>query len=113
MIRGSDGLDYKNLTEKLLGNPAGTHYNARVQKHRASGPPKDKQDLWVAAYDAEFSRLVALGRSEDRDFIDWQASNVANDTLITERVRKHVAEVASRRGYDLPAPAAQSRSRPG
>jgi hypothetical protein len=100
MIRGSDGLDYENLTEKLLGNPAGTRYNARVQKHRASGLPKDEQDLWVAAHNAEFSRLVALDRSEDRDFIDWQASNVANDTLSAHRFAR--AELT-----------AQDRSRPG
>lgn len=100
MIRGSDGLDYENLTEKLLGNPAGTHYNARVQKHRASGLPKDEQDLWVAAHNAEFSRLVALGRSEDRDFIDWQACNAANDTLFAHYFAR--AELA-----------AQSRSRSG
>lgn len=83
MIRGSDGLDYENLTEKLLGNPAGTRYNARIQSHRARGLPKDEQDLWIAAYDAEFGRLVALGRSEGRDFIDWQASDVANNALST------------------------------
>lgn len=27
MIRGTDGLDYQDLTEKLLGNPADTHRN--------------------------------------------------------------------------------------
>lgn len=100
MIRGSDGLDYENLTEKLLGNPAGTHYNARVQKHRADDLPKDEQDLWIAAYDAEFDRLVALGRSEDRDFTDWQACNAANDTLFAHRFAR--AELAT--------PTTQSRS---
>lgn len=104
MIRGSDGLDYENLTEKLLGNPARTRYNARVQKHCADDLPKDEQDLWIAAYDAEFGRLVALGRSEDRDFIDWQACNAANDTLIAHRV----ACIAERA-----APPAQSRSSSG
>lgn len=95
MIRGSDGLDYENLTEKLLGNPAGTRYNARVQKHRASGLPKDEQDLWVAAYNVEFSRLVALGRSrsEGRNFVDWQASDVANNALSAHRFAR--AELAT------------------
>lgn len=98
MIRGSDGLDYENLTEKLLGNPAGTHYNARVQKHRASGLPKDEQDLWIAAYNAEFDRLVALGRSEGRDFADWQASAVANNALRAHRFAQLASQSRSSSG---------------
>lgn len=30
MIRGTDGLDYQDLTERLLGNPADTPRNAWV-----------------------------------------------------------------------------------
>ena len=32
MIRGTDGLDYENLTEKLLGNPAKTRRNWFIQR---------------------------------------------------------------------------------
>lgn len=32
MIRGTDGLDYENLTEKLLGNPAKTERNWFIQQ---------------------------------------------------------------------------------
>lgn len=32
LIRGTDGLDYENLTEKLLGNPAKTERNWFIQR---------------------------------------------------------------------------------
>lgn len=60
MIRGSDGLDYENLTEKLLSNPAKTRRNGALQELRHQGIPKDEQKLWIDTYDAEFARLAAL-----------------------------------------------------
>lgn len=65
MIRGSDGLDYENLTEKLLSNPAKTYRNAALQELRREGTPKDEQKLWIDAYEAEFTRLVARYPSKD------------------------------------------------
>ena len=60
MIRGSDGLDYENLTEKLLSNPAKTHRNGWVKRLNAQGRAKDERQLWIDTYDAEFARLAAL-----------------------------------------------------
>lgn len=34
MIRGTDGLDYENITEKLLGNPADTPRNQWLSRAR-------------------------------------------------------------------------------
>lgn len=37
MIRGTDGLDYENITEKLLGNPADTPRNQWLSRLRKGG----------------------------------------------------------------------------
>lgn len=37
MIRGTDGLDYENPTERLLGNPAETERNGAIQWGRENG----------------------------------------------------------------------------
>jgi hypothetical protein len=110
MIRGSDGLDYENITEKLLSNPAKTHRNAALQELRRQGTPKDEQKLWLDAYDA------AYDRSQTQDVTaDWDARCEADRALsahrIAERARKHVAERASQGHYDLPA--TQDRCCPG
>jgi hypothetical protein len=110
MIRGSDGLDYENLTEKLLSNPAGTCRNAALQELRHQGIPKDEQKLWIDTYDA------AYDRSQTQDVTaDWDACGHANYALsahrIAERARKHVAERASQGHYDLPT--TQDRCCPG
>lgn len=54
MIRGSDGLDYENLTEKLLSNPAKTHRNGWVKRLDAQGRAKDERQLWIDTYDRAF-----------------------------------------------------------
>lgn len=59
MIRGSDGLDYENLTEKLLGNPAKTFRNGALLELRREGTSKTDQAVWLEAYDREFARLIA------------------------------------------------------
>ena len=114
MIRGSDGLDYENLTEKLLSNPAKTHRNAALQELRRQGTPKDEQKLWLDAYEAEYARLAAL--CDPGAFAtDWDARCEAGRALsahrIAERARKYVAERAAQGHYDLPAP--QDRRSPG
>ena len=59
MIRGSDGLDYENLTEKLLGNPAKTYRNGALLGMRREGTSKTDQTVWCEAYAREFARAVA------------------------------------------------------
>lgn len=113
MIRGSDGLDYENLTEKLLSNPAKTYRNTAVLAQRANGTSKALQKVWSDAYDA------AHDRSQAQDVTsDWDACHEADRALsahrvacITERARKHVAERAAQGHYDLPA--TQDRRSPG
>lgn len=56
MIRGSDGLDYENLTEKLLGNPAKTNRNGWVKRLDAQGRTKVERQLWIDAFDHAFSQ---------------------------------------------------------
>ena len=60
MIRGSDGLDYENLTEKLLSNPAKTCRNDAVRKMRLRGTSEDEQKLWIDAYEAEYALLDGM-----------------------------------------------------
>ena len=108
MIRGSDGLDYENLTEKLLGNPAGTYRNSALLEMRREGSPKDEQELWIDVYDAEFARLVARYPSKDgySRLADCDAACNADRTLrfLHRERNRRVAK---------PLFAAQSRSSPG
>ena len=111
MIRGSDGLDYENLTEKFLGNPAGTYRNGALKELRRQGTPKDEQKLWTDTYDAEYARLAALcdpsafASNPRHVTADWEARGHANYALSAHRIaesdRRHAA------------PAAQDRRSPG
>lgn len=65
MIRGSDGLDYENLTEKLLSNPAKTYRNTSVLTQRANGTSKADQAVWCEVYAREFDRLVVRYPQKD------------------------------------------------
>ena len=107
MIRGSDGLDYENLTEKLLSNPAKTRRNGALQELRHQGIPKDEQKLWTDTYDAEFERLrphVSLLAA------DWEARGQANYALSVHRIAESDRRHAAKR-YDLPT--TQDRRSPG
>ena len=79
MIRGSDGLDYENLTEKLLGNPANTYRNYDLRAMRAKGTPKADQSVWLEAYDREYSRIMSLTitQGDQRGYADHQACGKA------------------------------------
>lgn len=46
MIRGTDGLDYMDLTDRLLGQPAETPHNAAMVLARRRGKPP----RWVQEY---------------------------------------------------------------
>ena len=65
MIRGSDGLDYEDLTEKLLGNPAKTRRNDWLIYHRQQGRSRAFieawEDGWEVGEDLSPSDAQALG----------------------------------------------------
>ena len=50
MIRGSDGLEYEDLTEKLLGNPAETRYNDWLLYHREQGRSQGFIKAWIEGW---------------------------------------------------------------
>ena len=52
MIRGSDGLDYEDLTAKLLGEPAETFRNLEAQWLRRKGHPEERVVKVIAHHDA-------------------------------------------------------------
>lgn len=58
MIRGSDGLDYEDLTQRLLGNPLPTHRNQQIQYFRVFGGPEgqNKARVFIEAYDRAYNR---------------------------------------------------------
>ena len=111
MIRGSDGLDYENLTEKLLSNPAKTYRNTSVLTQRANGTSKADQAVWCEVYAREFDRLVVRypqkdGYSRLADCADAEACCEADRALLFLR-RERNRRVAK------PLFAAQDRRSPG
>ena len=84
MIRGSDGLDYEDLGQRLIGNPAPTHRNTQIRVMRLRGSSEEDLRLWAEAYDQAYA---ALGHVEHPfgNSRDWNACNRANDTLRTYR----------------------------
>lgn len=106
MIRGSDGLDYENLTEKFLSNPAGTYRNGALKELRRQGTPKDDQKLWTDAYEAEHAYQIATWGHLDPSFADAEACCEADRALLFLR-RERNRRVAK------PLFAAQDRCCPG
>lgn len=92
MIRGSDGLDYENLTEKLLSNPAKTHRNSWVKRLDAQGRAKDERQLWIDTYDRAFE-----GEQVQDLAAEYAAATAADRALSAHHL----------------APAAQDRRSPG
>lgn len=108
MIRGSDGLDYENLTEKLLSNPAKTYRNTSVLTQRANGTSKADQAVWCEVYAREFDRLVARYPSKD----GYSRLADCDATCEAERARRLRRRERNRRAAK-PLLAAQDRSRSG
>ena len=108
MIRGSDGLDYKNLTEKLLSNPAKTCRNAALLGLRREGTSKTDQAVWCEAYAREFIRLIARYPAKDgySRLADYDAACEA-DRALRFLYRERNRRVAK------PLFAAQDRRSPG
>lgn len=65
MIRGSDGLDYEDLTEKLLGNPAKTRRNDWLVYHRQQGRSEAFLKVWNEGWEAgeDFGRGESIAKS--------------------------------------------------
>ena len=107
MIRGSDGLDYENLTEKLLGNPAGTYRNGALKELRRQGASKTDQDVWCEAYAREFVRAVARYPSKDgySRLADCDATCEADRALVSlhrERNRRVAKPLFADQGLGRP-----------
>lgn len=95
-IRGSDGLDYENLTERLVGNPLPTYRNNAVRAKHASGAPKDEVRVFIEAYDRIHSKLLqesqGPGQARGRAALDWEACSEADSTLFAYRQERRLAE---------------------
>ena len=105
MIRGSDGLDYENLTEKLLGNPAKTYRNSALQALRARRRPQDEIHVFIRAYDEAFDRSQVQDQSAE-----WAACSRADQSVLAYRV---VLAYSRKRYAARTAPADQGLDRPG
>ena len=105
MIRGSDGLDYENLTEKLLGNPARTYRNTSVLAQRANGTPQVLQKIWSVTYDAEYARIAALpiDQGDHLGYADHQACIAADQALIAHHLANRYAAQAGRADRTKPS----------
>ena len=55
LIRGSDGLDYENLTARLLGEPAETHRNGFLLSP-LWGQDKEAREWYLEAYNGYRAR---------------------------------------------------------
>lgn len=61
MIRGTDGLDYQDLTERLLGRPAETPRNWAIDGRRRFNLPVD--DILALPADATWNQIAAAKRA--------------------------------------------------
>ena len=111
MIRGSDGLDYENLTEKLLSNPADTHLNTWVKRLRAQGRTKEFVQAWTEAYEALDGRVGPAGGKVNSFHNAISATKAAEAQIFAQSQAAHVAGNAAFGSHDLPA--AQDRRSPG
>ena len=105
MIRGSDGLDYENLTEKLLGNPAKTYRNAALQELRRRGTSKTDQAVWCDAYDTEHAYQIATRGHLGANFADAEACCEADRALLSlhrERNRRVAKPLFADQGLGRP-----------
>lgn len=91
-IRGSDGLDYENLTERLVGNPLPTYRNNSLRAKHTSRTPKEEVRVWVQAYDHAYSKLSSKGQATSRAALDWGACSEADSTLFAYRQERRLTE---------------------
>ncbi len=95
-IRGSDGLDYENLTERLVGNPLPTYRNNSLRAKHTSRAPKEEVRVWVQAYDRAYSKLFqesqGPGQARSGGALDWEACSEADQVLFAYRQERRLAE---------------------
>ena len=79
-IRGSDGLDYENLTERLLGKPAKTVRNARIATLRAQSRSKAYIRAWLKVWDeGQAAQEARVFRFDDHIRADAHVAGLAAD----------------------------------
>lgn len=98
MIRGSDGLDYEDLTQRLLGNPASTKRNIWIERLQAQGRSKAFIKAWIEAYEGFDGRTGPKGGKVN------SFQNGISALRAAERAEAHVAGLAADGYYDLPTP---------
>jgi hypothetical protein len=108
MIRASDGLDYEDLTQRLLGEPAKTVRNAHVQRLREDGRSKAFTKAWIEAYDGFKPSTDPQGA-----FGPYGNTVLAAQDEFSRRAQAHVAGLAADGHYDPPAPEPEGRRSPG
>jgi len=86
MIRGTDGLDYQDLTERLLGNPADTPRNAWVVHLRK---PQQSPGTLQAVIDLPFDASVddcikAVNRHRAQAHLRAYAGKRASTLIVDE-----------------------------
>lgn len=95
-IRGSDGLDYENLTERLVGNPLPTYRNNAVRSFRTRQTPQDEVRVFIEAYDRAYSKLFqesqGPGQATSIAALDWEACSEADQVLFAYRQERRLAE---------------------
>jgi len=60
VIRGSDDLDYEDLTDRLLGVPARTAHNVATLQARRLGKPRQWVRAYVETFDEYKNHQIAL-----------------------------------------------------
>ncbi len=63
----SDGYEYKDLTQRLLGNPRDVDRNRVIKALRRAGYPENETTVWYEAYDS------ARGPHSERHRARWRA----------------------------------------
>lgn len=95
-IRGSDGLDYENLTERLVGNPLPTYRNNSLRAKHTSRTPKEEVRVWDEAYDRAYAKLFqesqGPGQATSIAALDWGACSQADSSLFAYRQERRLAE---------------------
>lgn len=63
MIRGTDGLDYKDITDRLVGKPLKSWRNHRIQALRAEGAPETTVRAYIQWCDGPKNAFRTAGGS--------------------------------------------------
>lgn len=87
----SDGYEYENPTQRLLGNPANSHHNLEVHRIRQAGYAEAEIHAFSVAYRKK------SGSRADKYSAGWFAINRV-------RAQHSVAEYEARTGTPYPAP---------